>query len=1404
MTIPNTNDGAMEMDGAIVPISQPVGYTPAPGDIGAVFRGAFYPLEPLTYRGENSRDSAPKLVGTVQSDWQYPQSPQYGAAVANPDVYPCDVNGDWVARPGYYSTYVYPRPRFGVKLMDSVLDVDETAENKADPNYVANTGIQTMSTTHLDFPTEHTVSATNDSGKLLLSYTLPAYTMVRFSTTGTLPGGLKVDTNYWCDGSGHVAKTMKKVSTGDVVMYASAGSGTNKMLEYKCDKDDGVAYLWTYGDAMIEFRVKYIDRFTWRLFIRSKVSTDTILYLLANTGTPTTPYPAEGILFTTRSTTRIYAKLSGTGAIYEFSGNSPGKSSVNNKCWGKAPESNVNYGFDYSGGYITGKRPHPVLRTGQTMYSFTDNTVKEGTDYTGLPFNPTIGKVSGVLRVTGYKRGMILSAAAENVQTPTYGWMDSSWASSYWDVNAQLYNSIPVVAKIGKMTASWSAGALTLTSPTTDTVIRYRKASDPTITAQTTVYAGTSCYLTTGTTNPGLADGNIIILTGTVPLPLFASLSTDQQCAFIVRDYTAVTVGPTTNYYFNLASISGGSANAPTVAGSFGFMRTYSAPISIAASDTVTYYATKGCMESSDEFTTVITYDGVTPPADFTQNKWSALPMQESIDNNTKNAVIEFQRKADWYVSPTGTGDGTTPATPGKLEDICGYGDSTSATYYDAIWGSARGTISVALTRLTTGYTTLSVSGDTPWSRTLGNQYKTYYGENVAPNTQYTTQIRPTNTCQLQFVVRKQDGTTDITPIFKQTVVGVSDAITATWVLATKTLTFTGIPDFVGLDLLCDSLALPTTVITRTAGTASMVLSTTSALKVRLCYENNAMLVATDVGTITNIDPDNTANFIQNFTMTWTANIGGNATENFTKRADVIWCTEGTYNIGVANRHYWVKSDCVLRGGYSSDFRQRDTTNRKSIIVGNAMTAGTAGFYANITQIPDSNANSGGQPIDTGIIDGFWGEWADATAATSCILFYASRINNCHVDQTITGMGSAVSVTVEAFKIGATVNTRWSYFKPLGYSVNMFAGGAVAKATYCTCNLDISRAGGEGNLTVYVFNDPNYRYNSADHCDVTVNAVGGTGHDATYVYDYYNRDAVCNVTVCGVGDYCNIDVTAVAGRGGNSWSGGENQSGGQGGNSTCTIAIGTAPGGASTGRIMNNTTINASSTSGTGGNGGNAGEWTNHSLPEPTGGAGGSSFAYCYSENSNRGTTYSGWSCPGPVNRTETLSAIGGNGGAHGSGTPYGGTYEQTLSAYVATPTGVEPAYRLIGTYYAESGSVSTGHGGNSSSFAQIQNPVLGYMPEITATCVAGTAPRRGGYVTEYVLPCYIDPDLLDYTEIAPNYATNFNGNAKRVNGIGNVFATGWYSGTINGDGAPLDGYETPQGTGIARGDYWE
>ena len=91
-----------------------------------------------------------------------------------------------------------------------------------------------MNTTTNTLVNSNTVTASSSSG-LLLSYTndFTTYTQVRFTTSGTLPTGLSLATDYWLirvgATSASVATSLANAVAGTAIAYTDAGSGTHTM-----------------------------------------------------------------------------------------------------------------------------------------------------------------------------------------------------------------------------------------------------------------------------------------------------------------------------------------------------------------------------------------------------------------------------------------------------------------------------------------------------------------------------------------------------------------------------------------------------------------------------------------------------------------------------------------------------------------------------------------------------------------------------------------------------------------------------------------------------------------------------------------------------------------------------------------------------------------------------------------------------------------------------------------------------------------------------------------------------------------------------------------------------------------------------------------------------------------------
>jgi hypothetical protein len=86
----------------------------------------------------------------------------------------------------------------------------------------------------------------------------------------------------------------------------------------------------------------------------------------------------------------------------------------------------------------------------------------------------------------------------------------------------------------------------------------------------------------------------------------------------------------------------------------------------------------------------------------------------------------------------------------------------------------------------------------------------------------------------------------------------------------------------------------------------------------------------------------------------------------------------------------------------------------------------------------------------------------------------------------------------------------------------------------------------------------------------------------------------------------------------------------------------------------------------------------------------------------------------------------------------------------------------------------------------------------LSGSATTGTATNKRGYLAFPVTPTYFVAPI-SFTESDPYGA----GNPVRVDHAAGS-TTGWYSGLDNGNGAPLKGYETPRGTGVSLGKFWE
>jgi hypothetical protein len=789
-------------------------------------------------------------------------------------------------------------------------------------------------------------------------------------------------------------------------------------------------------------------------------------------------------------------------------------------------------------------------------------------------------------------------------------------------------------------------------------------------------------------------------------------------------------------------------------------------------------------MVDSDEWQTTITYDGATAPDDFETDVFSTLP---TFSNTPIGLALQFQRKPDWYISPSGTGVGKTPNDPGSAGQI--IGDGTSANF------RARGY----------RYVTLSLSGDLDATLTRNGDFpsgvKTRYStDDSEPTAEYTAPVAITKPTILKFFVESSDGV-KLTRTFRRTLCMKDAKITAQWYASSKTL------ELYATDTSDAALVCPVTIlyqgqpytgpITIAAPVIPVVQLTHATINEPLAFDFDT---ETEQETLPAIDPDTTPDFTQTYTVTFTR-ADSSAIVTHAAGPDLVWACEGTYTnpTGATSTYFQSDKGITVRGGYSADFTERDVKNRKTIF--RAMSWGSAP-----SQAVNGFALALPNTVDGGIIDGCWGEAATvASPNTTSSIFKAAIAYNCHFEWE------------ESIAGGAAPNGRSIVFKifgdcPLSY--------------YCSVLLDLS-VGPGGDA-------------SADDTN-----GGSSWIDVTVAQTAYGSD---------------YDLTLTTGNGGN---GGKNE--GESEYAPPTTANGGASYVKASCGSLSSGTLTASLTSGNGGRGGDAKGGGTYRLD--SGGDGGGaraeitvnldsgSIADCTLTAGNGGNGGTGassglpgkagdtgaivWGSVGYASKLTTVNTCGNSGAGGTGGGNTGSCGGLTANVHCSG----------LGPYAEIDATCTTGNQGAGTNFGEgdyFQNQALiriasgpaAYRVKIKGTLSAGTVVSNtwsavsrkaflvfgNGYDAPSLsfpmtcrFPIYFEEGDISVTEDGgdarsdnfywPHYAA---GNPVRVNALSipyyssTVDSCGWYSGTPNGDGAPLKGYETPQGTGVALGRYWE
>jgi len=826
---------------------------------------------------------------------------------------------------------------------------------------------------------------------------------------------------------------------------------------------------------------------------------------------------------------------------------------------------------------------------------------------------------------------------------------------------------------------------------------------------------------------------------------------------------------------------------------------TYVGPISITATKTVRWYASKTGLLNSTEWQTVVTFSGdpTEGPEDFATVYFSSLP---TFSNSPILTALKFQRRADWYVAPGASGDGLTPSTPGALDTIVGLTTTSGG-------GKAKGSRQITVTKSGTANIALTRAGENPTGSLMkysidGSVWTTY---SVA----FGLPLPGRFWCKL---VRAD--ATDFTRIFQQPwFIGTGMSVRAAWDKDAATLTLSPTPtpteteDYEILYSLDGSA--PSLLYT---APLTIVSSTTPKYILRHNYrEPDDFPSASAAVTGTAIDltlptPSYSEDIAVALAVTTVTPFGVHV-----QTADIVWLAEGTYSnpSGTAGTYFYSTSAIVIRGGFNSTFTERDVLGRKSIIKAMAWNDGTS----------TANVNTYNIYLENGTIDGCHGEseTADYYAATagltrtaearSASLLYADTCYNCHVVYEDT---RPIAAGGSSHKVNPTVNpTTPSVY--MQSHTNFFEGPFVKN---CSVYARIILPDSEDGLAPSAYPDPEYDQDIRGGYAGQYLEAMTLGRPSVVPWYNCNVDVQINGSDAGTGgegpilDYSGYPTGAyyVTSRGG------------QGATYTATITMSCG--------LDCCPSIRAIIALGDGGDGGDGGLCKCQTTPDPPGGP------YAVSYGGYGAGNVASIQLSSITNCTDveisTTSGDGGNGGNGGnadgpigSGSFGGNGGTPQASSIITTFLNSKPCDISAISGNAGSGGLagtatSTGDGidGNSASVTTFN---MTMQSEVTATATSGTGILSTATVTQSgdsfdctlagtckrlawaPSPTYFADGALTITESVADMA----GNPIRVNhGAGST--VGWYSGLDNGDGAPLDGYETPKGTGVALGHYWE
>lgn len=765
-----------------IPAHSPHGYNPGKGEIGALVNDVFLPMEhpafPITstFPVDNFTDAAdaklPMAFHAIDRD--APWLPQTTMKIATPCIIPYDWSKATALR---------------TMILDTALDADVTPEERALPGYVENPGLMLRC-----------ASADIDADTIVLSagflFTGKVYEILTVGTTDFTQIGAadnNVGTSFTATavgaGTGKAAKILAGSSMVNGTEYTIVTNGIDTDFTALGAANNNVGttftstgYGWDItGTGTVTGIVSFYDVYPGVEYTIVSVGTTDFTIIGA-------PSNTAGITFTATDYGWMLSgngQLSGTMALSQiwpggsYTIKTLGANATDFTAKG-ASSNDVGTTFTATGPTTSG---NGTVSTIINAGSFNANTL-----YTIVAYSVDAGDFivdeTYTIETVGTTDFTLIGAANNDVGTvfvATGAGTGTGTATTIGDTDWVAIGAASNTAGVSFYPRARGSGTGTVLYDTTaaaTAMIWTYNGTTPTPATRTASKNGTD-YADI----PFLPAAGTSLISGTLKARGYRK---GMQLSDVGSYDVAVKIGRATATWdadaqtLTLACSTAGGATIKYSTNGTTPTTTYSTPISITGTTTVRWICSKTGMTSSDEFQTVLTYDGATPPADFETVYFSTLPVIPELENEYVRAVVRFQQRPRWYISPAGSGDGRTPATPSNATTVIGL-NTTGA-------GKALGARYIAATNaINNNKLYLSASGSLPTG------YKIKYSTDGTTFSTYSTEITPDFPRHYWLKLTDVDDN-DITETFRQpwfVGTGTGVQLNAVWDLSEKTLTLT-------------------------------------------------------------------------------------------------------------------------------------------------------------------------------------------------------------------------------------------------------------------------------------------------------------------------------------------------------------------------------------------------------------------------------------------------------------------------------------------------------------------------------------------------------------------------------------------------------------------------------------